>query len=260
MNPIYRLNSFVKNITDLSKFMGYLPAFCYVITSRNKPDEIAYGNYKGQKFCFRRRDIPVIREIFYSGEYDFLIPALQKETAPFVFDVGAHIGVFSIWVHSINPKAKIVSIEASPETFQILSKNIACARSQGRMWEAHHSAAWKSDGSIAFENSHQSTMSHKVSDAGSIHVPSISLASVIHQFSGGQKIDVMKIDIEGAEEAFVVSGGPGPFNVVQSVVIELHPKMCDTDKVSETLMTRFSVLNVKSHKPQSKPLLYCTAT
>tara|TARA_A100000164_G_C21422303_1_gene547256 strand:+ start:366 stop:575 length:210 start_codon:yes stop_codon:yes gene_type:complete len=66
----------------------------------------------------------------------------------------------------------------------------------------------------------------------------------------------MKIDIEGAEEAFLCDNDVDLSNV-KNLIIELHPSRCDTKKIRALLEANFTKTTEKHDPSLSKPLLLC---
>lgn len=58
-------------------------------------------------------------EIFREGCYDITLPA-----RPFVVDVGAHVGLFLLFVKRRYPDAEVLAFEPSPDTVALLRRNI----------------------------------------------------------------------------------------------------------------------------------------
>lgn len=237
--------------------MGYPNAFNYLLKTQGNSDAVADGIYKGIKFSFRRRDISAVKEILKNGEYDFLRKVIQDTPRPSILDIGAHIGLFSIWALSINPDCRICSVEASPETYKILSSNIEISKKSGLSWSSYHRAAWGEPGEISFMDNSESTMSHRVGKNGTVNIKTITIHELASIYEAGGVFDVVKIDIEGAEESFLCHSD-FDFTKFRSLVIEIHPDLCNTMKVEKILNDNFSVMNVKDKKNNSKPLLYCT--
>ena len=132
-------------------------------------------------------------DIFCSQIYDFN----STTDEPIILDVGANIGLATIWWKLRFPKAKIVAIEADPTIFKILEKNIKQFNFDNV--ELINAAAWVSDGFLKF--------APDGSDGGRVaiqgtEIRSISLASVIDRFS---RIDFLKLDIEGGEHKVMPS-------------------------------------------------------
>ena len=51
--------------------------------------------------------------------------SLRTSGAPLVVDVGANIGLFSLLVADLNPRAKIIACEPAPRAFAVLERNLA---------------------------------------------------------------------------------------------------------------------------------------
>ena len=73
------------------------------------------------------------------------------------------------------------------------------------------------------------SMSHRVSDEGAVEVQGMSLYELLSA-SKFDTVDLMKLDIEGTEEAFLCEN-PELLKRVNILVVELHPNVCDTQKV-----------------------------
>lgn len=229
--------------------------FLYLVKARSNKQAATHGKYRGFFFAFRGHDLSALKEVLIDDEYHFATPLLKDKKAPVIIDIGAHIGTFAIWCLSINPTSKILSIEADPETFSILNGNIQKNGAQNIQWAAVNRAAWKNRDSLSFCNQGDS-MSHKVSDQGIVSVTGFPLQEVI-QASGENHIDVMKIDIEGSEEAFLCEN-PALLNRIDCIIIELHPNLCDTARVRSTLDQYYPNIVAIQGRTSSKPLLFCT--
>jgi FkbM family methyltransferase len=256
MTPLARLRSLFKNTILLGPLMGHGKAVHYLLTTRGQPDALGHAQYKGIPFSFRRRDISAVREILQQGEYRFLAPLIANTDKPVILDIGAHIGLFSIWALSINPKAIIHCIEASPDTYKILSQNIRENLTKGFSWSAEHRAAWNVAGEISFTDNAESSMSHRITTDGNTKISTITFLELIQKVGKDTRTTLIKIDIEGAEESFLCKGNAS-FENIGNIAIEIHPALCNTDNVVHLLRQSFSVENVKQDDPTSKPLLYC---
>jgi FkbM family methyltransferase len=70
------------------------------------------------------------QEIFEGGLY--LKHGITISSGDIVFDVGANIGLFSIWLHQKVPGAKFYAFEPIPEVYQILAANFSSLGISGR--------------------------------------------------------------------------------------------------------------------------------
>jgi len=257
INPYSRICNLIRNVRLLRPLMGgYFPALSYILKTRGKSDAKTTGRYQNIEFQFRRCDIPALREVLLEGEYAFLKEMLEGTNTPYIYDIGAHIGLFSIWAFSINPRAEILSIEASPHTYKILSSNVSKAQHKKFSWHTENKAAWHNNEDIKFSDSSESTMSHRVDGHGKVIVQGITLNNLIARLPKNQKIDLMKIDIEGAEEAFLCADGVN-FEKIENLAVELHPQLCNTEKVMDVLKDNFTEIEECHNELLSKPLLFC---
>ncbi len=247
---IRRLRNFIDRSRQLAAVIDP-PAMAplYFAARRFIPHYLFSGRYNGVPFTFRTMDYSAVREVLFEEEYKFLLPHIKGRTSPNVLDVGGHIGLFASWLLKNAPDALVLSVEASPETFRIIERNAAAAQ---RNWKVRHGAAWDSHESLSFMD-RGDAMSHKVAAGGSAQVQGVTLADLLE---GVDMVDLLKVDIEGAEERFICAQ-PELLCKVQALVIELHPKYCNTDRVMEVLRGEFPRIEQMNGRESSNPLLLC---
>lgn len=260
-NFVQRARSFALRAGWLGHYMPgrCLDAALHLVKIKLSPKTMGAGKYKKLSFIFAPRDMSAIKEVLEDQEYKFLEPVLKSIERPVVLDAGSHIGLFALWAFGCNPKSRILSIEASPDTYVTTRANCAAAKAQGYDWKVVHAAAWSEPGFVSFCADGE-TMGHHISaKGGNVQVPTITLADAIAAAAmdfGNVPIDIMKVDIEGAEEAFLMPAETMLADI-RHLVIELHPEKCDTDKVRAMLSRHYkSVVNCED-RASRKPLLHC---
>jgi FkbM family methyltransferase len=255
-----RIQSFVNRLCWLGRYMpGYLQAAIYMVRIKFSPSLMGKADYKGYEFSFQPRDMSAIREVLADSEYTFLSPLLKSHPSPVILDVGAHIGLFSLWALGDNPASRILSVEASPDTFPKTRVNCDKARAQGRQWEVFHAAAWSKSGSVSFKTSGESMGHHVSVEGGNILIPTLTLADMIEKAQKvyhAHSIEIMKVDIEGAEEEFIVAGEK-MLPHIQNLIIELHPEKCNVDNVRIALGAHYNRIVECGSRASRKPLLHC---
>ncbi len=194
------------------------------------------GSYR---FIARRVDWPVVEEVALRGEYDFVEIVLEGKKSPVVLDLGANIGMFSLRVFRACPSAMVYAVEASSKAFQILSRNRNL--NPGLSWRVCHGAVWREDGSVRFRNAPLNSGTGSVGEDGDERVPAVSLASLLNA-QGKRPVDLLKIDIEGGEEA-LLCGNAGLLGCVDAVLIEIHPARCNARRVREALVQAFEFIH-----------------
>ena len=253
-----RVYSFVERLRWISKLSGgTVSAAVVLFRIRSNPAELQEIHWNDIPIRFRGGDAQALKEVLVDQEYAFLADYLSGLSSPVILDVGAHIGTFALWVYSVVPNARIISAEADPRTWGVLQRNVAATSLKFAGWTAIHAAAHATDGETILLSEDGPSMSHRVSAEGTLAVPSISLEALLEKAApGGGLADLVKIDIEGSEEALLCVR-PNLLKRVKALVIELHPGLCDINRVHTTLKTYFDCIEEIGGRRSSKPLLFC---
>lgn len=195
----------------LSLIMGYL---------RIKPLKypFQFSTRKGQKIVINNfYDLVTVWVIFFRKEYP--IP----KSCRVMIDAGANIGTFSIYGSAFNVE-KIYAIEPFPMTFDQFKKNIDLNSLNPKV-ESFQLALSGTDGTRKMDLSPGPSQSRGLLDTtneGGLTVPSISLKSFLSKI-GAEKIDLLKIDIEGGEYDVFEHCDQETFNKINEIVMEYHP-------------------------------------
>lgn len=261
MRVASRLRSFVARfiwMTRLSR--SPVAAFMLLLKVRMDRNAVHAIRFKGQPVCFRASDEQALREVFVDNEYAFLRHHLLATGGGKVLDVGAHIGTFAIWCLNVVPEATILSIEADPHTFEVLRRNADALQGTAARWSVQQLAAGARDGEVLRLSDAGPSMSHRISSIGEIAVESISLESLVELLvPDGGTVDLVKLDVEGSEEAFLC-GCPKALSRVSALVVELHPNLCDVRRVEAMLREEFDSVIAMPGRRSTKPLLFCCRT
>lgn len=142
-----------------------------------------------------------------------------RRPAPRILDCGANIGLATLYFKRLYPQARITAYEADPAIHAILAENL---RNNGAAdVEAVHAAIWKESGRISFacEGADSGAVAEVAANgwAPQRDVPSLRLRDLLSE----GPIDLLKLDIEGAERA-VLTDCAGALRNVQALILELH--------------------------------------
>jgi FkbM family methyltransferase len=258
MNFFSRVMNLIDRVSWLSTVTNsHWSALIFWLSASRDSDYLGCGSYGGTGMFFRGVDVMAVKEVLVDREYAFVLPRIKNIVSPVVLDVGAHIGLFPLWLLKQHPHARVRSVEADPRTYDILSRNIALAQASGVQWEALNAAAWgENAGQLRFSAAGPS-MSHRVSSDGDIRVEGVTMNSLLDGLAGASgTVDLMKVDIEGSEEAFLCAN-PDLLKRVHNLVVELHPYLCDTGRVEEVLRRIYGTVEKVQGRSSSKPLLMC---
>jgi len=182
-------------------------------------------------------ELAVIWSIFITGEYS----ALDVPPARTIIDLGANIGVTALWFRSLNPYARIVSVEPDPFTFEKLCLNLA----RDPLVKCVNAAITPESGPVGFASAGESWESRvdSASQASTHQVCGITLDELVAS-EAIDAIDILKVDIEGMEYS-VLPQARSLANAGQ-VIGELHPDLADHDVAGfvDELATRSGLTRV----------------
>ena len=164
-------------------------------------------------------DVPTYEQVFLHQEYNF-----QAESEPkVIIDAGANVGLASIYFANQYPQAKIIAIEPENSNFMLLKKNVEPYPNviplQAALWNKNEEMTLFDPGlgNWAFEIA-DTTAESVESGAQTVMAMTVDRIMAEYQFD---EIDILKIDIEGAEKE-VFEDTSLWIEQVKSLMIELH--------------------------------------
>jgi FkbM family methyltransferase len=165
--------------------------------------------------------VPVY-EIFVEDAYRLpeLTAGLRDDAV--AIDVGGHIGCFSVALAKALPQASVHTYEASPYTVEWTRRNVS-ANGLDRRVHVHACALAGHTGHLSFaDNGHASGLNGITAPASSsiVQVPCRTFEEAVK--AAGGRVDLVKLDTEGAEYDIVLSSPPQAWATVQRVVLEYH--------------------------------------
>ena len=143
---------------------------------------------------------------------------------PLILDCGSNIGVSVSYFQQSYPNAKIIAFEPDPEIFKYLCFNSKNNRTSNI--ELHNKAVWTEDTWIDFKT--DGADGGKIEKSGNCKVQTVNLSKFLEQ-----KIDMLKVDIEGAE-TFVLPAISNYLKNVQNLFLELHISEHQSELLEQT--------------------------
>jgi len=169
-------------------------------------------------------DIPTYKKVFINQEYDFLVKTQPKV----IIDAGANIGLASIYFANKYPGARIVALEPEQSNFELLKENIAqypnIVPVQAALWDKNEKIKLVDPGLGKWGFMTEKSDSSESLTAKYWHsVPAMTVDKIMQDYNL-EKIDILKIDIEGAEKE-VFGDTSSWIEKVDSLIVELHERM-----------------------------------
>lgn len=192
-------------------------------------------------------DAAVFHQIFALGEYQCLVSLVKSFSGlkiKTIVDAGANVGFTSLFLLSNFPEAFIVGIEPDEQNYKMLEQNLAANASS--TYVLLRKALWKNSGYVTMSDSfrdHREWSRQVVDTPVTGQKPSDQLEGIalneLFTIAGTESIDILKIDIEGAEKE-VFSDSVGSIEVLRKVkflVIELHDEVDFKNDFEKMLMS-----------------------
>ncbi|MGQ9589948.1 MAG: FkbM family methyltransferase [Planctomycetota bacterium] len=139
-----------------------------------------------------------------------------------IVDAGAYIGLTSLYLASLFPQAKIFALEIDASNFALLKRNVADCKNIFPL----HKALWYERALLTVENPDALAWSYRGApciDEGGPSVPAIDIPDLLAQIEA-DTIDLLKIDIEGAERELFSQHSDRWIGRVRAIAVELHDR------------------------------------
>jgi FkbM family methyltransferase len=194
-----------------------------VVLSRKKEGEVRiYLRPIGRHIVLRRRttDLQCFEKVFLADEYrsPFVI------SPNLIIDAGANIGMATLYFAHRYPGAHVVAIEPEPRNFEMLKRNCEGLTNITLM----KAALWSEVCELRIANREAEEWAFSVTaqcrqSRSSDTVPGITIDRILHH-RRADRVDLLKIDIEGSELKLFSSGAAKWLDHVGVIVIELHDR------------------------------------
>jgi FkbM family methyltransferase len=173
---------------------------------RDRPTTLTLRPFAGDLF--------VLYEVLAFNAYHIAPSLLPTGNVRVIVDCGANIGITSLFLAARYPGATILSVEPHPENFALLRTNVAQVP---RILPIHACVTGASRSAVRFTTDQAAWGNRIAADDGGVLVPAIIIEELCDQ--NGIK-DLLKLDIEGAEEQVLENG---TFLArTEHIIVELH--------------------------------------
>ncbi|MBJ6723166.1 FkbM family methyltransferase [Geomesophilobacter sediminis] len=132
-----------------------------------------------------------------------------------MIDAGAYIGDTSAYFLSRFADLTVVALEPDSTTFKMTSKNLA---PYGNRVMLRNCGLFSYDGTVRFKSGETAAA---IDDDGQESIPVTTIPTLVACY-GIDRIDILKIDIEGAEESVFAEHPEGWLALVDWLIIEFH--------------------------------------
>jgi FkbM family methyltransferase len=161
-------------------------------------------------------DVSTLFQIFFAKEYEITL----NSSPLFIIDCGANIGLSAIYYANIYPLATIIAIEPDRNNFKYLEINTA----QYKNVVCLNKAIWSNTTQIEIIDTGRGNWGLQTRETFSNNLSNIEGICIDDLLSTFEidKIDILKIDIEGAEKELFSNNYENWLPKTKVIAIELH--------------------------------------
>jgi FkbM family methyltransferase len=171
-------------------------------------------------------DLDTIVEVWVEQIYELPFPYNPQ----IVVDLGAHIGLASVWFKTAMRANFILAVEPSHGNVALLRKNL----SQNNVSSLVLEGAISSEAGTGYLGTGRASNVGRLSSSGT-PVRLITMDELCSYIDAEAEIDILKVDVEGGEDALLRYHGRWLARVAV-VVAEFHPPVVDDIALTELLM------------------------
>jgi FkbM family methyltransferase len=180
-------------------------------------------NVDGRRVCLDGSQLAGAREIYGRRVYEAL-PGFAVTSGDVVVDLGANVGVFTTL--AATRAARVIAVDAQMGLLRTLERNVAATGVRDRV-TVIHGLVGATTGVLSDPEAR-----HRSPDFGGVEPPIYTLRDLFAA-QGVDRVDLLKMDIEGAEFALFAETSWLP--TVQRIVMEVHAAFGDPDALAEGL-------------------------
>jgi FkbM family methyltransferase len=169
-----------------------------------------------------------------------------------ILDVGGQIGSFSLAMAKALPKSRIQVYEASPTSASYVSRNIDANGLSSRV-TVHSSAMSGEAGTFTFVDSGDASGHNGLTApeglGDEVTVPAVTFDEAVK--TAGGSVQLVKMDVEGAEYDIILKSDPASWADVRKVVMEYHPVQGHSLKELTDFLAAVGITEVR-HEPGTR--------
>ncbi|GAB1542687.1 hypothetical protein NUACC21_53610 [Scytonema sp. NUACC21] len=192
---------------------------------KNKYVTLQIPGYKHPIFVrYQSSDVDVLYQIFGEEEYSVLNAENDYKV---ILDCGANVGYSSIYLLNKFPNAHVIAVEPDKDNFQVCQKNLLPYSDRVTLIRA---GVWSHEvGLVLRHYGNGNEWGTQVEECQDKQQPDLLAKDIptLLEESGHKSVDLLKMDVEGAETVIFSQNYQSWLSKVKNIVIELHGKECE---------------------------------
>jgi FkbM family methyltransferase len=176
--------------------------------------------WKGRKVHMRKgtSDFKVFKQVMAFGQYNYR--GLNGRPVETIIDLGANIGLSAVYFKTKYPNAKVIAVEPEVHNYHLMVKNISGLNNVYTLCNA----IWYEDKDLGIFDAGRGEYGFRVVEPQGTQVgvtTGITINDIVKKYNL-TSIDILKVDIEGAEKELFSHNYQEWLPKVRCIMIELH--------------------------------------
>ena len=241
------------SLTNLKKNFNTFDSIVLVISRILRLENVyLIGLNRTVYFRKKTKDFETFKEIFNQNIYNIKLPIVPHS----IVDAGANIGLASLFFKMKFPESEIIALEIEESNIDMIKKNTKNLSN----FSLERKALYNNKSFFKIENPYNATNSFvvkEVNETDDYNVKSITLDEILVQ-KNWETIDLLKIDIEGAEKKLFESNYENWLPKTKIIMVETHDRFIP--KCSYTVMNALNDYNFILYTTTEGTLIYYNMT
>src|ERR1044072_5212281 len=189
------------------------------MTTADAEAEVAV-KWKGRRVHIRKgsTDFKVFKQVMVFDQYNY--NGLNGSPVKNVIDLGANVGLSALYFKTKYPNAQVIAVEPEKHNYEQLVKNVSGFSNV----HALNNAIWYENKELEMYDGGRGEYAFRIVEATGKKVGTttcITINDIVKKYNL-TSIDLLKIDIEGAEKELFMYNYKDWLPMVRCVIIELH--------------------------------------
>lgn len=211
----------MSRFSKLKKYLPFIEASGIYLRLKMRK----YSNLKISKlkhpFSIRSNayDYATFEEVILEEAYNISLAFEPRN----IIDGGGNIGLTAIFLSSKYPDATIISLEPDKENFKLLQQNAQAYKNI----QSINMGIWNKQTNLLVKDEGQGNNGFFVVETDEVSndvIPSVSIYDIMKKMNW-KYIDILKLDVEGAEKEIFSSGYQDWLPKTKVLIIELHDRI-----------------------------------
>lgn len=220
MANLAKIGTVIRVITTIKNWMTF---FMDLKFEPFRQKNIVYTLRNGTRYAVRSKTLDSLLIIEVCSQMRYTPRGFEISEKDLVVDIGAHIGVFSIFASNLAKKGRVYAFEPIPENFEMLERNIEmnCIKNIVPIKKAISVRKGQKEMLLSESNPAEHSFYFGRNKAKKVKVRTLSLNDVVEENDISQ-IDFLKVDCEGAEYEILFGCPDDVLEIIKKISLEYH--------------------------------------